>query len=189
MQKNALIAYGSRFGCTEEVTQKIAEILQEKGITTQVVNLQETKEKEWPSPKEFDGVLIGSGIKIMKWTKEPRSFLEKHGEEFSRRENVLGLFVCCLSAATDKEYARKEYLEKIMEKMGVTADICDAFGGVLDFSESSRMGFLDKKMLKTAAKGIQKDMSLEIDENGKNDLRDWDQIQDFAKRFAVLVKG
>ncbi len=189
MQKNVLIVYGSRFGCTEEVSQKIAEILQTEGITTQVVDLQKTREREWPSPEEFDGVLIGSGIKIMKWTKEPRNFLEKHGKEFSGRENVLGLFVCCLSAVTDKEHARKEYLEKIMEKIGVTADICDAFGGVLDFSESSRMGFLNKKMLKTAAKGMQKDMGLEIDENGKNDFRDWDQIQDFAERFAVLMKG
>ena len=189
MSLNVLIAYGSRFGCTEEVSQKIAEILQKEGISTQVLNLRKTKKREWPSPTEFDGVLIGSGIKIAKWTKEPKTYLEKFGEVINKRENVLGLFVCCATAATDKEHAREEYLEKVMEKAGITADIYDAFGGVLDMTESSRMGFLDKRMLKMASKGTQEEQGFELDENGKNDLRDWDQIQEFAGKFAALVKG
>jgi menaquinone-dependent protoporphyrinogen oxidase len=189
MPKKVLIAYGSRFGCTEEVSQETAKILQKEGVEPHLLNLRKTNPKEWPSLKEFDGVLIGSGIKIMKWTKEPQTFLKMHKEELNKKEKILGLFVCCASAATDRAYAKKEYLEKIMETTGVTAHIYDAFGGVLDFSESSEMGFLDKKMLKMASKKMQEETGITIEDNAKNDFRDWDQIQTFAREFAALVKG
>ncbi|KYK36866.1 MAG: hypothetical protein AYK19_00815 [Theionarchaea archaeon DG-70-1] len=189
MSKNVLIAYGSRFGCTEEVSQEIAKMLEKEGIDSRLLNLRKTKAKEWPSIEEFDGILVGSGVKIAKWTKEPKTFLEKYKEEFNRKEKILGMFVCCASAAADYDYAKKEYLEKVMETIGITADIYDAFGGVLDLSKSSRMGFLDKKMLKMAAKQMQEEKGVRIEENEKNDLRDWDQIQRFAGEFAALVKG
>lgn len=40
---------------------------------SQILNLRKTKSKEWPLLKEFDGVLVGSGIKIGKWAKEPKA--------------------------------------------------------------------------------------------------------------------
>lgn len=180
-----LIAYGTRFGCTEEVSQKIATILKEKGIDTTLVNLVKTKKKEWPTPHAFDGVLVGSSIKINRWTKESLTFLKEHKKVLA--EKPLGIFVCCASAVTDPDYAKKTYLEGVMEKVGVKANVCDAFGGVLDLSESSHLGFMDKKMLKTAAKGMQKETGITLDENACNDFRDWDQIQKFAEQFAAIV--
>ncbi|KYK33896.1 MAG: hypothetical protein AYK18_04205 [Theionarchaea archaeon DG-70] len=147
-----LIAYGSRFGCTEEVSHKIAEVLENQGMETQVSNLRKTKSKEWPLLKEFDGVLVGSGIKIGKWTKEPKNFLKKHKEELNKK--VLGIFVCSGYAAKDPDYARKEYLEKAMEELGVTTDMYEAFGGVFDFSESSTMGFLDRRQREWLTKWV-----------------------------------
>lgn len=180
-----LIAYGTRFGCTEEVSQKIANTLKEKGINSHLVNLKKTKKKEWPPLDKFDGVLVGSSIKINRWTKEPKTFLKDHKDELT--EKPLGIFVCCASAVTDPDYAKKTYLEGVMEETGVKADVYDAFGGVLDLSESSQMGFMDKKMLKMAAKGMQEEKGITIDENARNDFRDWDQIRGFAEQFAALV--
>ncbi len=182
-----LIAYASRFGCTEEVSHKIAGILKNQGVETQVLNLRKTKSKEWPLMKEFDGVLVGSGIKIGKWAKEPKNFLKKHKEELNKK--VLGIFVCSGYAAKDPDYARKEYIEKVMEELGVTTDMYEAFGGVFDFSESSTMGFPDRKMLKTAAKGMADEMGITIGDDMKNDFRDWNKIQEFAEKFGALLKG
>lgn len=180
-----LIAYGTRFGCTEEVSQKIATMLKEKGIDTTLVNLVKTKKKEWPHPDAFDGVLVGSSIKINRWTKEPLTFLKNHQKVLT--EKPLGIFVCCISAVTDPDYAKKTYLEGVMEKVGVKAHVYDAFGGVLDFTESSHLGFMDKKMLQTAAKEMQKEKCITIDENARNDFRDWDQIRGFAEQFAAVL--
>jgi menaquinone-dependent protoporphyrinogen IX oxidase len=44
-------------------------------------------------------------------------------------------------------------------------------------------------MLKLAAKGMTEDMGITIEDNAKNDFRDWDRIRQFAEKFAALVKG
>lgn len=65
-----LIAYGSRFGSTEEISIKISHTLEEQEIETHLLDLKKVKAKDWPSLEAFDGVLVGSGIRIGKWTKE-----------------------------------------------------------------------------------------------------------------------
>ncbi|MGD2248251.1 MAG: flavodoxin domain-containing protein [Candidatus Methanofastidiosia archaeon] len=186
MSKKVLIAYGSRFGCTKEVSQKIGNILKDQGIEPEIVNLRKTKSKNWPKLDQFDGVLIGSGIKIGRWTKEPKSFMKKNKDVLNSTK--VGMFVCSGAAAVDKNHAQKEYLEKVMNEVGVKAQVYDAFGGVMDLSEDSPLGFLDKKMLKTGAKEMTKDSGIEIKDGEKTDFRDWDQITKFAQEFARLVK-
>lgn len=68
------------------------------------------------------------------------------------------MFVCSAygSVPKNRSKAKEDYLEKTMTEMGIKADVYDAFGGVLDFSESSRMRFLDKKNVKYGSKRIGK---------------------------------
>ncbi|MCD6467133.1 MAG: hypothetical protein J7L10_04325 [Methanomicrobia archaeon] len=61
-----LIAYGTRFGRTEEISQEIVRILEKERIDSQLLDLQKTKLKEWLPLEGFGGVLVGSSIKIMK---------------------------------------------------------------------------------------------------------------------------
>jgi hypothetical protein len=59
----------------------------------------------------------------------------------------------------------------------------DAFGGVIDFSKSSKIGWLDKKIIGIASKD-----DPAIKKNRRNDLRDWDQIRTFGENFVELVR-
>lgn len=188
--KKVLIAYGTRYGSTEEISQEIGKTLEKEGLKVQLVDLKKTKSKEWPSLEPFDGVLVGSSIAIGKWMKEPQEFLKKHKAEIQKKEKILGLFVSCGSASFPETYeqGKSDYLEKVMAKIGIEADIYEAFGGVYDFSESSRVGGMAKRALKMASKQMNKQYGTRIDLNAKNDFRDWDQIQNFAKKFASLVK-
>jgi menaquinone-dependent protoporphyrinogen oxidase len=188
--KKILIAYGTRFGSTEEISQEIGKILEKEGLEVQLVDLKKTKAKNWPSLEPFDGVLVGSGIRIFKWVNEPQEFLKKHKVEIQKKDKILGMFVSCGTASIPEncEKAKSDYLEKVMAKIGIEADIYDAFGGVYDLSESSRMGGIDKRMIRMGLKDMSKKYGTKIDENGKNDFRDWEQIQNFARKFATLVK-
>lgn len=197
--KKVLIAYGTRYGSTEEISKEIGAILKKEGLEVQLVDLKKTKAKEWPSLENFDGVLAGSSIAMGKWMNEPQEFLKKHKAEIQKKEKIFGLFVSCGSAMVNPstreplypekcEKAKSDYLEKVMAKIGIEANIYDAFGGVYDFSESSRMGGFAKKMMKMGIKQMSEDYGIEIDENGKTDFRDWDQIQNFAKKFAAMIK-
>jgi hypothetical protein len=46
------------------------------------------------------------------------------------------------------------------------------------------MGFLDKKIAQSVMLGLSNEHGMEIDMKGRNDLRDWDRVRDFAHRFA-----
>ena len=89
--KSVLIGYGSPCGSTEEIFHEIAKVLESEGMTTQLVDLKKRKKKDWPSIRSFDGIVIGSGIKMMWWMRELRDFLKKHAGELKTREKAVGI--------------------------------------------------------------------------------------------------
>lgn len=180
-----LIAYGSRYGSTAEISEKISIILKELNIESIVLDLKKTKEKHWPSIDEFDAILVGSGIKMGRWMKEPQKFLKKNKDKIKNKEKILGLFVSCSTVLDDPVKAKKDYLDKIMDNLKFKADMYDAFGPVFDFSETSKLGYLTKKL---SIAGLNESGNIEFDPNARNDLRDWDQIRNFAEKFAELIK-
>ncbi len=184
--KKILVVFGSRFGNSKEIANVISKIFEEAKIIVDVVDLKKTKRKNWPSTDRYDGVLVGSGIKIMKWTKEPLAFLKKNKNNLNNK--TLGLYVTSMIKLTDYEQAKKDYCEKIANNLGIQPKIYDVFDPVIDLSETSNLGALDKGILKLAAMGISKDFDVEIDLEGLNDFRDWDQIKDYANTFVDFIK-
>jgi menaquinone-dependent protoporphyrinogen oxidase len=185
--KKVLIAYGTRFGCTEEVAREIALVMEKNGIEPNLVDLSSIKKSQWPAVGDYDGVLVGSSIKIGKWKKEPKVFIERNLDELKKHDKKVGIFVCSGTAITDPVKAKKEYCEDYATKLGFDVDLYNAFPGVFDLSKSSRMGFLDKKLAKAGKEELLKH-DLEFNDTMKNDYRNWEDIRGFAKKFARLVK-
>ncbi|TXT60136.1 MAG: hypothetical protein BAJALOKI2v1_130018 [Promethearchaeota archaeon] len=179
--KKSLIVYGTRYGSTEEISKEIAKILREHEIEVELINLEETKVKNLPPLENFDGILVGSSIKIGKMTKHIRKFLEKNEEMLKARENILGLFVSCGTAGDPEKRgkAKKDYINKVLNEKNLEADLSEAFGGVFDLSEESNLGFFSKKIMEATSKD---DPNITAGE--KNDQRDWNRIKEFANRFC-----
>ena len=81
MPKKVLIAYGSRYGSTAKIARTMAQTLENEGLEPQLLDLNQTNQKQWPSLASYDGLLVGSGIKIGRWTGEATKFLKKHADE------------------------------------------------------------------------------------------------------------
>ena len=60
----------------------------------------------------------------------------------------------------------------------------EAFGGLFDMSNTSKIGWMEKKFMNMAARD---DESANLTENEYNDLRDWDQIQSFANEATTRI--
>jgi menaquinone-dependent protoporphyrinogen oxidase len=175
-----LIAYGSRWGSTGEIAGRLAGFLGEKGVEATLLDVK--RNRLWPSLEGYDGVMVGSGVKIMKWMGEPLAFLRRKREELKGKK--LALFVSCMTVLIEPENARRDLLVKVADNAGVEVDMMEAFGPVLDVGPGSRMGFLDKKIAQSVMLGLSNEHGMEIDMKGRNDLRDWDRVRDFAHRFA-----
>ena len=189
--KKVLIGYGTRYGATEEVVNRIAEIIHQDGNQVQVENLK--KNKNPPSPQEFDGVIIASGIRCSEWTKESKNYINKYKKQLRDQEKIFGLFVCSILAVTNYKEAVNSFLRQNLVKVGIPDDnnriIYDAFGGVMDFTKTSKIGIFDKKGLQLWAKELNNETEgpFKYEEEGKNDFRDWEKISEYAENFNKML--
>lgn len=116
-----------------------------------------------------------------------KNFLKKKKEEINTLSGPKVFFVSSGYAAIPEKYQeiKEEYCKKALEDIGVNVDNYEAFGGIMDASQTSKVGWLDKKLLRIAGKA-----SPNFDPKGINDYRDWNIIEDFTKEFIqTLQKG
>jgi len=188
MSKNVLIVYGSRYGSTEEISTNFKQTLEENGIIVDLINLK-SKNKKIPNITNYSGVLIGSGIRIARWTKEAKNFLKSHIKAINENQIVVGIYLSSGEASdpVKRPEAVEKYLVKVFQELGLDLGdhiLYDAFGGVFDLSETTKLSWINRKMLKTALK--KEDPN--IDPHGRKDLRDWDQINQFIENFIARIK-
>lgn len=175
----ALIVFGTRYGSTAEISEEIARTLREKGIEVDVVNLKEERVENLGG---YDLFLVGSGIKMGKWTKEPQRFLKKN--EGSISDKQVALFVSCGSADDpgERDEARSKYLDQMESRYPRMRVISKGlFGGKYDPGAGL--------MMRMVMRGMRED----LEEKGLNpdepyDFRDWDAIREWAVELADLVE-
>jgi len=190
-QNNVLIAYGTRYGATEETAKEIQKILVKNDFSVTIINLKEVKQNQWPQISEFSGVIVGSSIKIDTWTKEAKLFLQKNAINFRENQTKLAVFVSSLLAGHPDTYeqSKQKYITDVLADFEISSILYDAFGGLIDFTKQSKIGFMDKIVGKIGARMYPDLKALEIDMKGVTDLRDWNQINAFGERFVELMKN
>jgi menaquinone-dependent protoporphyrinogen oxidase len=181
MNEKVLICYGTRYGSTGEIAESISNVLRSRGAAVDIVNLKEHKVKDLES---FGFIIVGSGIQMGRWTKEPLKFLKKNRAVLSRKK--VALFVSCMSATKPETCAqgRRDYLDKINADFPEIEPVSmGLFGGMIDPTRGGRM----TKGLMTA---LLKEFTTEDEEPPEHvDLRDWDQIRLWAENLFPDVIG
>ena len=177
----ALVIYGSRWGGTVAVAQKIGSVLAEEHYTVDIVN---AKEKS-PDLAVYDLVIVGSGIRADKWTKETLTFLEKNAKQLKDKKTAL--FVSCQMAdRPEKEVydkAKNQYLEETALRYGLQPISYGFFGGFMDFSQSH--GLIVDIMIRVNRKSLRKNG---LDTRKVHDTRNWSTITSWTRQTAKLAK-
>jgi menaquinone-dependent protoporphyrinogen oxidase len=177
----ALIVYGTRYGTAEEIAHEIAHVIKEEGIETDLTDSRRMKDCD-VSP--YDLVIVGSGIKIGKWTKGSLKFLKKNRSKLSERK--VALFVTCGAANEEKTIpeGQKKYLDEVAEKNLINPPISmGLFGSVYD--PKAKHGII----FNMTQKFIKKDLKKKgLDINQRIDYRNWDEIREWARNLAASLK-
>jgi len=174
MMNRVLIAYGTRYGTTTEVVQEMSSTARELGAHVDVVQLE--KGTPFPTPEEYDLVIIGSGIRAGQWTKEPLEFIEQNLESLSKTK--VALFVVSGYAGNPDKVAeaQAEYLDKMSENYpGLSPFSTALIGGMFEFK---KYNLVVRALVKSIVKN-QLPPGEKIPE--KIDFRDWDMIRDWIK--------
>jgi menaquinone-dependent protoporphyrinogen oxidase len=178
----ALIAYATRYGGTTGTSDEIARILREEGFDVKIIN---TKEEKIRDISEYDLIVVGSGMQMGKWVREAEDFLERFRKDFEQKK--VALFVSTLKSVPEKEgkaeevaKLRKVELEDKVTKYGLKPIALGFFGGVINYN---KMGFLMRKTMGWLKPQLEKD-GFKESEPGVYDLRDWDEIRNWARELA-----
>ena len=180
-----LILYGTRYGATKEISDEIEKVIQAKGMSTVSFNLKEVNPKNIPPLDQYDGIIIGTGIKMGMWTKEIKSFVQKRKVELKKKQASLGFYVCCGEAKSDISKAIEKYINLKLEKIGIQSALIDAFGGAYDLREGSPVSGMTRKIIIGMMK---EEEEIENPEGELYDYRDWEQIRDFANQYVEVLK-
>ncbi len=171
----ALVVYGTRWGGTAGVAERIGDTLRREDYTVEVVDAKDRP----PSPDAYDLVIVGSGISAGRWTKEATRYLKKNS--VSLRERRTALFVSCGAGGDEelREQGRQDFLVRVAEKNGLSPVIFGLFGGLYDFTKSH--GLFGNIMLNVAKKELQEKG---VDTSKPYDFRDWTQIEAWTREIA-----
>ncbi|MBT0160475.1 nitric oxide synthase [Candidatus Bathyarchaeota archaeon A05DMB-2] len=172
----ALVVYGTRWGGTVGIAEKIGEALQKSGYAVDVVDAKANV----PKVDTYDLVIVGSGVRADKWTKETLRFLEKNATALRNKKTAL--FVSCQMADREdeaREKAKQAYLWSVADQYGLRPISYGFFGGFLDFSRSH--GLLVDIIIRVNRRNLLKNG---LDTSKIYDTRCWSSIEAWGRHVA-----
>jgi menaquinone-dependent protoporphyrinogen oxidase len=174
-----LIVYGTRYGTATEIAEEIRKVIENEEVEVDMADSKGLKDCD-VSP--YDLVVVGSGIKIGKWTRDSLKFLEKNKSALSSKN--VALFVTCGAANMDETRAegQEKYLDEVAEKYLFNKPVATGlFGSVYD--PNAKHGLMYKFATRFM---IKKELEKQgIDTSKRLDYRNWDEIRCWARDLVI----
>jgi menaquinone-dependent protoporphyrinogen oxidase len=183
-----LVVYGSRHGGTRGIAERIGEVLQAEGAETVVAAADHVAPDDL---RTADAFVVGSGVYMGNWLKEPLEFLERNRAALASRPTWL--FSSGPLLGSSKEQPDADPLtnalgpaegpgsggRKKVEAISATIDPRDhrVFPGAFDPNDPPRtMSERIVRLLPAARKVLP-----------TGDFRDWDAIAAWAREIAAAT--
>ena len=168
-QMKVLVTAASKHGSTRELAETIARVLEEHGLSAELVDMDEVDDLSG-----YDAYVVGSGIYLGNWLKEARRFIDAHAPELAQRPTWLfasGSIVGEPPVADDPNALRAGLVERLVETTNAREH--KLFAGKLDLS---KLGLLEKAAVRGA-------------HASEGDYRDWDDATRWATEIAAELSA
>lgn len=168
MQSRVLVAYGTKYGATAEIAERIGEVLRQAGLPTDVLPADRVGDLS-----AYKAVVLGSAVYIGQWRKEAAKFLK------ANEQALAGKPVWLFSSGPLGEGELAESLrgwrfpgrlQPIADKVQ-PRDIA-VFHGAVD---ADKLNFIERWMLKNTQSPV-------------GDFRDWDAIASWTTAIAEAIE-
>ena len=168
MEKKVLIAFASKYGATQGIAGKIAQVLEEEGVAAEVRQASQVDDVS-----VYRAVVLGSGVYAGAWLKQAADLLKNN--QLALAEMPLWLFSDGPTGEGDpldlmKGWSFPDALRPAAEHAGARDMVL--FHGFLD---PGKLNFAEKMLLKAMKAAM-------------GDFRDWDAIAAWAKDIAAQLK-
>jgi len=168
MNNRVLVAFGTKYGATKEIAERIGEVLRGAGLQA---DLQPADRAG--NVAAYGAVVLGSAVYIGQWRKPAVKFLQANEEALTGK--AVWLFSSGPTGEGDPAELMQGWrfpgkLQPVADRIGVR-DIA-AFHGAVDLD---KLSFLEKWVLKNVKSPV-------------GDYRDWDAITAWAEAIATDLR-
>ena len=169
MNKQVLVTYGTKYGATAEIAEKIGEVLRQVGLEADVRSARDVIDLS-----KYGAVVLGSAVYIGRWRKEAVQFVEAHEDALTQRP--LWVFSSGPTGEGDpvelvQGWKLPGNLQPVIERIQ-PRDIA-VFHGAVDMSKLNPLERWGLGRIKTPI----------------GDFRDWDAIGAWAEAIAQALQG
>jgi menaquinone-dependent protoporphyrinogen oxidase len=174
MDGKVLVAYGSKYGATAEIAEKIGEVLREAGLAVDVMSADQAGDAT-----TYNAFIIGSGVYMGQWKKDAVNFVLAN--EKALAEKPVWIFSSGPTGETEKvENAFMNEANLPKKLLDVAARIKPR--GIVIFK-----GAVQSEKLRGFTKWIIKRVENSKEETTLGDFRDWPAITAWAKQIAASL--
>ena len=169
METRVLVAYGTKYGATAGIAEKIGQVLQDAGLAVDVKRADQAGDAS-----AYQAVVLGSAVYIGRWRKEAVNFLKTNEQALAQRPVWIfnsGPLGEGDAAEQSGDLGFPKGLRPIAGRIKVR-DIAVFFGAV----ELAKLNPLERWMFKNVKSPI-------------GDFRDWDAITAWATGIAEAIKA
>lgn len=179
MTPRVLIVFGTSYGQTEKIANRIAASIQRRGIAVELCNAATSQPSL--SAEQYSGVMVGSSVIAHGIQPAIRRFVHDNVATLNRLPSAF--YMVSASAGSTSEGGRmaaQKILDEFVTKSGWTPVLSASVAGAVNYT---RYNFLLRWYMKRAsAKG-----GGSTDTSRDHEYTDWAQVDQFAAAFATAM--
>ena len=173
MKKKILLVYSTTDGQTIVICEKIKSVLIENNLVD-LIPINKFQEKEL---KNYDQVIVGASIRYGKHKPEVYKFIKTHQNDLKTKKT--GFFSVNVVARKPNKNTplTNPYMKKFLEMVNWEPNYLAVFAGKIDYQ---KYRFIDRHMIRLImfiTKGP-------TDLKGVYEFTDWQNVENFAKKFS-----
>ncbi|MFG0265323.1 MAG: menaquinone-dependent protoporphyrinogen IX dehydrogenase [Rhodopirellula sp. JB055] len=177
-----LIVFASHEGQTEQIAERIHQRLRDHSMPSDVLDVVHHTATEI-QVEAYDAVLVGSPMHFGRHDPRIRFFIEHNLGLLN--EIPTAFFSVSLASASKKRKDRAEaerLANEFLQSTNWSPPVMDCFAGALKYS---KYGWLKRQIMHRIAQRS----GAETDVDQDYDYTDWERVDEFADRFATLVRA
>jgi menaquinone-dependent protoporphyrinogen oxidase len=167
-----LIVYGTSYGQTERISQRLARALERSGhsVTPRRGDLRSDDLRL----ETFDAVVIAASVIRGRHQRYIRKFARSNATALNRLPTA---FVSVCGAAQDSPEAARKYVDGFLHETGLQPDLVRSFAGAITYT---RYGPVTRWIMRriTRSKGGP------VDTSRDHEMTDWDEVERFAAELS-----
>lgn len=173
-----LIAYATTHGQTAAIASRIQQTLEQMGMEVTACNL---KEGPPPSLRPFDGVIVGASIMARGHQPVAAEFIRQHRPALNTMPAAF--FSVSASAGSTLEKGRaaaRRVRDQFLAELGFEPRVRESIAGAIKYTRYN-------PLLRWYMKRASQMNGGSTDTSRDHEYTDWNQVEDFARRFADCV--